>query len=57
MEVELKGIDPDARYEVSMAAGYEEPPRRRMSGRELSRMTVTIPQMPGSMLLRYERTN
>jgi hypothetical protein len=55
MEVELKRIDPDARYDVSLAAGYDEPPRRRMTGRELARMTVTIPEMPGSMLLRYRR--
>ena len=55
MAVELRRIDPDAEYEVSLADGYEEPPRERMSGRELARQIITIPEMPGSILLRYKR--
>ena len=55
MEVELKRIIANAHYEVSLSPGYQEAPRRRMRGEELARMSVTIPEMPGSLLLRYER--
>jgi hypothetical protein len=55
MAVELKRIEADASYEVSLSAAYQEAPRRRMSGQELSRLSVTIPEIPGSLLLRYAR--
>ncbi|HUU22506.1 MAG TPA: glycoside hydrolase family 36 protein [Phycisphaerae bacterium] len=55
MEIELKCVDPAGQYDVSLSAGYREAPRRRMKGADLSRMSVTIPETPGSLLLRYTR--
>jgi alpha-galactosidase len=57
MAVRLKRIDPAAEYEVSLSPGYEEAPRRRMPGSALDRLTVTIEEMPGSLLLRYRRVS
>jgi len=56
MEVKLKEIDPDAEYEVSLSPGYRESPRQRVRGGDLARLSISIPEMPGSMLLRYSRT-
>ena len=55
MNVELKCIHPAAPYEVSLSGGYRESSRKRMSGEDLSRLTVTVPEMPGSLLLRYSQ--
>ena len=55
MVIGLKCVVPDAQYEVSLSAGYQEGPRNRMSAKELAPMSITIPEMPGSLLLRYER--
>lgn len=55
MAVELRCIEPSATYEVSLSPDYEEAPRKRMKGSKLRRLEVTIPDMPGSMLLRYSR--
>jgi len=57
MAVELKRIEADASYEVSLSAAYQEAPRQRMSGQELSRLSVAIPEIPGSVLLRYARVS
>jgi len=57
MEVRLKRIDPDAEYEVSLSPGYEEATRRIMPGSELDRLTVTVEEIPGSLLLRYRRVS
>jgi alpha-galactosidase len=54
-EVELRGIDPTAQYEVSLSEGYAEAPRRRVAGRALAHVSVGIPEKPGSVLLRYAR--
>jgi alpha-galactosidase len=53
IEVDLRSVVADARYEVSLSSGYQEAPRKRMSGNQLARLSVTIPEMPGSVLLRY----
>ena len=55
MQVLLKCIDPDADYDVSLSPGYEEAPRERMTGRDLTDLIVKIPEAPGSVLLRYSR--
>jgi alpha-galactosidase len=55
IEASLHGIASDAMYDVSLSAGYQEAPRRRMRGEELLRLQVAIPEMPGSVLLRYSR--
>lgn len=55
MEMALKCIVPDAEYDVSESRDYQEAPRRRMRGRDLIRLSVTIPDKPGSILLRYAK--
>jgi hypothetical protein len=55
IEVALKGIDPDGKYDVSLAADYTEPPAERMAGMSLQKMTISISEAPGSVLLRYHR--
>jgi alpha-galactosidase len=50
--VALQGIDPAARYEVTFEdAGM----KKTMTGAELSRLSVTVPQKPGSALVFYEK--
>jgi len=53
MEVGLKCILPDTQYEVSLSAGYQEAPKKRMTGKQLTRLPIAISEMPGSLLLRY----
>lgn len=55
MEVSLKRIIPDATYEVSLSPDYTEAPRQRMTGSALAHLTLTIPETPGSLLLRYTK--
>ena len=55
IEVDLKSIAPDAQYDVSLSSGYQEAPRTRVNGKELAHMSAQIPEMPGSLLLRYTR--
>jgi len=57
MEVSLRQISLDARYEVSLSADYAEAPRKELSGKELGCMSVGIPDAPGSLLLRYRRVS
>lgn len=45
----------DAEYDVSLSAGYQEARRPRRSGKQLIHMLIRIPEMPGSLLLRYSR--
>ena len=53
MEVSLKRILPGAQYEVSLSSGYQEAPKERMTGKQLTRLPIVISEMPGSLLLRY----
>ena len=55
VEIGLECIVPGADYQVSMSPGYAEGPGSRMSGSELANLSVTIPEKPGSLLLRYTR--
>ena len=55
MDIALKRIDPDAQYDVSLSPGYREAQRTRMNGGDMARMSVTIAERPGSLLLRYSR--
>lgn len=55
MAVALRQIDPAAEYEVSLSPGYMEGPRRRMCGKDLLRLHISIPDAPGSLVLRYSR--
>jgi alpha-galactosidase len=53
MQVTIKRIDPDADYEVSLSPCYGEAGNKRMKGRDLANMTITMPESPDSLLLRY----
>ena len=54
--VRLRGIDPDAQYEVSITGEtYEQTPFVRMSGKTLCELKLDIPAQPGSVLLQYRR--
>ena len=55
MEVELRMIDTDAEYEISMTNSFDKPSPQRMSGAALSQIKITISELPGSILLRYCR--
>ena len=55
MQAALRWVDDDAQYDVSLSPGYTEAPRQRMSGGELSGLSLDIPERPGSLLLRYEQ--
>ena len=55
MEIGLKAIDPHAEYEISAAVDFVAPPARRTSGKELEKLSITIPEKPGSALLRYKK--
>ena len=54
-DVSLKGLDGDARYEVTFAEAYDVKEKRRLTGRELSRLRVEIGKAPGSLLVRYNK--
>lgn len=53
MEVSLQAIEPEAHYEVGLTDTFDDPPRKAMSGADLSRIKITIPEAPGSILLLY----
>lgn len=53
MELALRAIDADARYEVTMSETFDVGPRRRMKGTDLLGLAVTIPQRAGSLLVEY----
>jgi len=55
MMLGLKRIDPKARYKVSIARTFKEPPRRTMTGRQLAKLVASIPKAPGSVLVRYTK--
>ena len=54
--VELRDIDPDAYYEVSVTGEtYQTAPYKTMKGRDLQKMKIDIPEQPGSCLIRYRQ--
>ena len=54
MKANLQGIIPEARYEMSLAYDYQASPVEHVRGDELAGMTISIPDVPGSVLLRYQ---
>jgi len=54
-DVNLKRIDPEVAYAVSISHGYTAEPDIRLRGAELAQLTVTINETPGSVLVRYRR--
>ena len=55
MAAQLKGINPNARYAVSLSADYQTAQLQLMRGRDLARLCVTISTTPGTLLLRYNQ--
>lgn len=54
-ECELRGIDPQARYEVTVSHGYTPEPALSLSGAELAHLELSIKERPGSVLVEYKR--
>lgn len=51
-EIKLKGLKPDAKYELS----FEDTGKKKIgAGKKVSQLNVTIPSAPGSMLFTYKR--
>lgn len=55
VEVALRGIEADAKYELTYYPGYEPKEKRTFIGAELTKLIVTIPSAPASLLIRYEK--
>ncbi|MEW6750313.1 MAG: glycoside hydrolase family 36 protein [Candidatus Latescibacterota bacterium] len=55
IRVGLEGVDAEGWYELTFSQGYTPGPPRRVRGRDLAALDVEIPQMPGSVLVRYQR--
>ncbi|MBI2299371.1 MAG: alpha-galactosidase [Armatimonadetes bacterium] len=55
VDLALQGLDPDARYEVTLAEDYTPGAPREMSGAELAKLRVVLERAPGAVLVRYRR--
>jgi len=55
MQAELRSVLPEAEYEVSLSPDYREAPGKRVKGKDLRPISLTIACAPGSLLLRYRR--
>ena len=51
----LKGVDPEAEYEVSVSRGYKPEPATRIKGADLAKLIVTVDNRPGSVLVEYRK--
>ena len=56
-ETALRGLDPAASYDVSFARTFEVAEKRTMTGEQLKHLRVNIDTAPGSVLIRYQKTN
>ncbi len=54
-DVGLRGLDPKAKYEVTLAETYQSEPTRSMSGSELAPLRITLDTAPASMLVTYRK--
>ena len=52
---DLRGIDPEAEYDVTVSHTYETEPAVRMLGAALLASTAEIAERPGSVILEYEK--
>ena len=55
VEASLRGLDPAATYEVTIAETYEAKEKKKMSGRDLARLRIEITSAPGSVLVTYRK--
>ena len=54
LEASLRGLEPNAKYEVTFAKTFESEEKRIMSGDQLSHLQVRIDTKPGSLLVKYK---
>ena len=54
-QLNLRGIDPAADYEVTEARTYSPDKPRRLKGAELQRYRASIDELPGSLLIEYKK--
>ena len=54
-QLNLRGIDPAADYEVTEARTYSPDKPRRIKGAELQRYRASIDELPGSLLIEYKK--
>jgi len=54
-ETTLRGLDPEAIYDVIFAESYDIKEKRVMTGAALSKLRVEISSAPGVMLVRYRK--
>jgi alpha-galactosidase len=55
MKIPLGEINPAASYDVEIRAGFEKSPIKRMFGRDLASLEITIPDKPGSVIVFYRQ--
>jgi alpha-galactosidase len=55
VDLSLRAIEPDARYDVEIRTGLEKDRTREMSGRELAALHLVIDSRPGSAVILYHR--
>lgn len=55
MNVSLKKIDPKAVYTVSISPGYTAEPEQEVDGKTLLNLSLSVPEKPGSLLVRYRK--
>jgi alpha-galactosidase len=55
IQVALEQIDPECRYEYSVSATFEEGEKRRVTGKELVQLSMSIPEPSSSLLLTYNK--
>jgi alpha-galactosidase len=54
-ECALRGMDPAARYEVTLSHTYTPEPTVEMTGAELAKLNLSITERPGSVLVEYRK--
>ena len=55
LDAALRGLEPEATYEVTFAHDYTPGEARRLTGRDLAALRVEISTAPGSVLVRYRK--
>ncbi|MCY3018007.1 MAG: alpha-galactosidase [Planctomycetota bacterium] len=55
LEAQLRGLDPDATYEVSFFETFDLKEKKALKGAELAKLPVSIATAPGSLLVMYKK--
>ena len=55
VEVALRGLDPQAKYELEFRETYAVKAKRTLTGAQLAKLRVDIGTAPGSMLVTYRK--